>query len=288
MDSMKKLVAGGVVLTLAGVLAVWAASTTRAGAQGLDVMTLVGPGSSIGVTVREVTQEEADKAKLAQPVGVVIESVRPGSPAEKAGFRTGDIVLDFNGERVLSVRQFTRVVRESAPRRQVEAVVVRGTSRQTLQVVPEVTGEIAAAPLLRDFSREFRRELPRSVPRDFNFDFGPEAFRFREIAPGPALGVSVLPLGSQLAEYFGVKNGALVTEVQSGTPAADAGLKAGDVITAINGRVVTNAGEVRSELRGAEPGAGVDIAVTRDRKSLMLKATLPPRARPSGRGGVAI
>jgi hypothetical protein len=83
---MKKFVAGGVVLALVAALGVWAAWPSRVRAQGLDITTLVGPGSSIGVTVREVTQQDADRAKLAQPVGVVVESVRPGSPAEAAGF----------------------------------------------------------------------------------------------------------------------------------------------------------------------------------------------------------
>lgn len=285
---MKKFVVGGALVVAAAALIVWAVWPAPARAQGLDPLTLVGPGSSIGVTVREVTQVDADTAKLAQPVGVVVESVRPGSPAASAGFRAGDIVLDFNGERIVSVRQFTRVVRESAPRRQVDAVVVRGTARETLKVVPEATGEIAVAPLLRDLGPQLRRELPRALPRDFDFNFDPDVLRFRNRAGGPTLGASVTPLSDQLAAYFGVTGGALVSSVESGTPAADAGLKAGDVITAINGRTVASAADVRQELRSAEPGASVDIAVTRDRKPLMLKATIPARDTRSGRRGLPV
>jgi S1-C subfamily serine protease len=93
-------------------------------------------------------------------------------------------------------------------------------------------------------------------------------------------------LGDQLADYFGVKGGALVASVGANTPAADAGLKAGDVITAIDGRSVTTAADIAAALREARAGEGVDISVTRDRKPLMLKV-MPGRLA-SGRGGLPV
>ena len=100
----------------------------------------IGSTASIGVGIREVMGEDAAKAKMAQPSGVYVESVREGSPAAKAGIQAGDIVIDFDGERVRSASHFTRLVQESVPNRQVAAVVVRGTSKQTLNVVPEASG----------------------------------------------------------------------------------------------------------------------------------------------------
>jgi serine protease Do len=64
------------------------------------------------VGIRDVTTDDATKAKMAQPSGVYIESVREGSPAAKAGMQTGDIVVDFDGERVRSASHFTRLVRK--------------------------------------------------------------------------------------------------------------------------------------------------------------------------------
>jgi S1-C subfamily serine protease len=78
--------------------------------------------------------------------------------------------------------------------------------------------------------------------------------------------------------------------VESGSAAAAAGLKAGDVITAIDGRTVSSAADIAREVRRAQGDGGVDISVTRDRKSMMLKATIPG-ARPavrSGRGGLPV
>ena len=93
-------------------------------------------------------------------------------------------------------------------------------------------------------------------------------------------------MSDQLAGYFGVKGGALVASVGANTPAADAGLKAGDVITAIDGRGVATAADIAEALRGARAGDGVDVSVTRDRKPLMLKVV--PGQPASGRGGLPV
>jgi len=106
-------------------------------------------------------------------------------------------------------------------------------------------------------------------------------------ATGNTLGVTVSPLSEQLASYFGVKQGVLVSAVASNSPAAAAGVRAGDVITAINGQSVSSSADITRALR-ERTGESAEISVTRDKKSLSLKATVPgrtPRA-PSGRGGL--
>jgi S1-C subfamily serine protease len=128
--------------------------------------------------------------------------------------------------------------------------------------------------------------LPRQLPREFNFYIDPDLQRRRPFVVGPSLGVEVTPLSDQLAEYFGVTGGALVASVGANTPAADAGLKAGDVITAIDGRGVTTAADIAEALREARAGEGVDVSVTRDRKPLMLKVV--PGQPASGRGGLPV
>ena len=135
-----------------------------------------GSTASIGVGIREVMGEDAAKAKMAQPSGVYVESVREGSPAARAGIQAGDIVIDFDGERVRSTSHFTRLVQESVPNRQVAAVVVRGTSKQTLNVVPEASGGFN---ILAGWRRLRLQELQRQAPRNFNFDFNPETLRRR-------------------------------------------------------------------------------------------------------------
>ena len=95
------------------------------------------------------------------------------------------------------------------------------------------------------------------------------------------LGVNVQELTPELAAYFGVKDGLLVNSVQADTPAAKAGIKAGDVIGAVNGKAVVTSSELVKEL--ADKEGEVTIGVTRDRKALSLKAILEPRKAPARR-----
>ncbi len=244
-----------------------------------------GSMASIGVSIRDVMGEDAAKAKLAQPSGVYVESVREGSPAAKAGIQAGDIVIDFDGERVRSASHFTRLVQESVPNRQIAAVVVRGTSKQTLNVVPEASGGLN---ILTGDGRRQLQELQRPVPRNFNFDFNPDTLRRALPVTGSTLGVAVSPLTDQLASHFGVNQGVLVNAVTSDSPAAGAGVRAGDVITAVNGQTVSSSRDITRALR-ENRGETVDRAVTRDKKSLSLKATIPARGRnPSGRSGLPV
>jgi S1-C subfamily serine protease len=239
--------------------------------------------ASIGVGIRDVTSDDAAKARLGQPSGVYIESVREGSPAARAGIQTGDIVVDFDGERVRSASHFTRLVQESVPDREVAVVVVRGTSKQNLKVSP------AAGPFnLRSNNGRILQDLQLNVPRG-NFNFDDNTLRRVLPATGATLGVTVSPLSDQLASYFGVKEGVLVSAVTSNSPAAAAGVRAGDVITAINGQSVSSSGDITRALR-ERTGDAAEISVMRDKKSLSLKATLPGRTirTPSGRGGLPV
>jgi S1-C subfamily serine protease len=290
---MKKFIGGAVALVaLAAVIsaamiaaAMFSARPVAAQARPNVLVRALGT-TSIGVTIRDVTSEDAAKAKMAQAGGVYVESVREGTPAARAGSQSGDIVIDFDGERVRSATHFTRLVQESAPNRQVAAVVVRGTSKQTVNVVPESANRIN--DLLSGGRGRALENLQRE-PRNFNFNFDADALRRALPLGGGGLGVTVAPLTDQLAGYFGVKEGVLVTGVTSNSPAAEAGLRAGDVITAINGQNVTGSADVTRALRQRRSEGTLDIAVTRDKKSLSLKATIPDRSRtPSGRSGLPI
>jgi len=283
---MKKFIgSAGPIAAFAAILAatvtaavMMAVRPVAAQAQPRVIMQTIG-AASIGVTIRDVTSEDAAKAKMAQPAGVYVESVREGTAAAKAGLQAGDIVIEFDGERVRSASHFTRLVQESVPDRQVAAVVVRGTSKQTLNVIPEAVGTNF---LSRNLFRP--QDLQLQVPRNFNFDVEPNFLRRALPLSGNALGVSVTPLSEQLAAYFGVKDGVLVNDVTTSSPAASAGLRAGDVITAINGEQVSSAAEITRALRDNR-NETVDISITRDRKSQTLKATVPTRTPPAGRSG---
>ena len=235
---------------------------------------LTGRTSMLGVMVRDASAEDISRAKLSQPGGVVVQSVTQGSAAERAGLKQGDVIVEFDGERVRSARQFTRLVQDTPAGRTVKAIVARDGSRRTLDVTPEEPRHARAElpyleglPDVPRISEDVQRKLEDLQQRL------PGLEREMERARSLRLGTALLPLSDQLAEHFGVKRGVLVASVDVNSTAARAGLMAGDVITAINGHEVSSPADVRAELRQAGAGSKIDLRVMRDKKELTLSAT---------------
>jgi S1-C subfamily serine protease len=274
------------------------------------VMALDGRGSQLGVMVSDVDAK-------ATTGGVTIDEVTDGSPAEKAGIKAGDVVVDYDGERVRSARQFTRLIQETPGGRTVAIGVWRDGKKQTLNATPEnsamtfnVGPEVDRA--MREAERgmrEFRFDMPKTF--DFRFD-GPdrdtrEPRRFEHKMPGGVtpfiagsrgrLGVSVQSLTPDLEEYFGATNGgALVSSVTKDSAAARAGIKAGDVIVSINGKRVSDSDDLVGQMDDVT--GNVTIVVLRDKKETTINAKLdepkgsspqvvrPQVVRPGSRPGV--
>jgi len=217
--------------------------------------------------------------------GVEIDDVHADSAAEKAGLKRGDVILEFDGERVRSSRQFARLVQETPSGKSVKATISRDGKKQDVELTlaegresrvilggPDgVDGRFFNGDVLRGFAErmpELERELRKNMP-NFNYRFDVPG------ASGARLGVTVDELTSQLGEYFGAKDGVLVTSVADGSAAAKAGIKAGDVITSVNGDRVTSASDLIASLRRAgENDAEVSIGIVRDKKDQTVKAKL--------------
>jgi len=235
-------------------------------------------GSRIGVSIREVEESDAKSAKGAT-AGVVVEDVSTDSPASKAGIRKGDVIVEFDGEKVRSVRQLTRLVQETPAGRGVPAVLLREGQRTTVTVTPTDSGRFSFEGLedLADWGRDFKyRVAPRiatpptppappkaPTPPSFVFD--------GLLNRSTRLGISIDSLSPQLAQYFGTKDGVLVTSVTDDSPAAKAGLKAGDVITGFNGNTTGDPSELRRRIQSLADGDEFTIAAMRDRKPVTLK-----------------
>lgn len=250
-----KLVA--VLVAVAGVTAVALAYAPAAGQHAVVPESrphaVVSPRADIGATVRD-----AD-------AGVVVDEVTPDGPAARAGLKAGDVLLSFDGERVRSARQFTRLVAESAPDRAVTAAIERDGKRTELRVTPAAQAFAFDSERLRERLGD-AEELMARLP--FEFDW-----------PGAhaRLGVTVQELTPQLEKYFGAGRGVLVASVADGSPAAQAGLEAGDVITAIGGQPVRTPVDVTRAVRKAE--GEVPLTIVRDRKETMLKAKIQRHPR---------
>ncbi len=238
-----------------------------------------GSGSYLGVVLRDVSQADVERHGLSGEYGAYVESVSKGSPATKAGLQADDVIRSWNGQRVESVAQLTRFVRETPPKRAVRLGVAREGAERTVSVTLgeradaawAVRGRLADGSQMRvrimDEMREKMREVREKVREarlrvcavriEEETDEGGGERRVVIIRGGRGrLGVRLQELTDQLGEYFGVQGGegALVTSVRDESPAAKAGLQAGDVIVALGGESVGDPGEVVGSVRGAEAG----------------------------------
>jgi serine protease Do len=274
-------------LALAGAVAVAVSSVVAQAPQDETrrreprVWMLDGRGAQLGVTVEDVAN------------GVRIEDVDADSAAAKAGLRSGDVVVDVDGERVRSARQFARLIQESPQGRSVSLGVMRDGSRQTVEVTPESRSQTFSFGYFDGdrIGREVERSLRDLEPRlrEFRFDARPFDFDFdfdgipRITSPRGRLGVQTNELTPELAEYFGARDGGvLVARVTPDSPAAKAGLKAGDVITSVDGDRVRDTRELVNELRDKD--GEVTLGIVRDKSETSVKATIEERpARPAFR-----
>jgi membrane-associated protease RseP (regulator of RpoE activity) len=238
-----------------------------------------GRGVELGVTVRDLDSEQ-----LKTGSGVVVEDVRSGSAAEKAGLRKGDVIVEFDGERVRGQRHLSRLVSETPEGRTVKAAVTRDGKRVDLSVTP-ATAERAAGSDFEFFvpGPDHMPGMPREGWRFYSDEPGIQAFKRGDglfMSGRGRLGVGIESLTPQLAEYFGTKGGALITNVQPESPAAKAGLKAGDVITSVNGSEITDPRGLTDAVRKADDGATLSLGYVRDKKTGTATATLEKPERP--------
>ena len=240
-------------------------------------MTMAGSGQGyLGVNVREIDAERTRELKLRDEYGVEITQVEAESPASKAGLKNGDVVLEYNAQRVEGLEQFIRLVRETPPNRQVKLLVSSGGSQRTV---------LATTAVRR--SREFQMppevaERLRSLPRELGSLGMPGVFMSRR----GMIGIEAEAVTEQLAQFFGVKSGVLIRSVDKGMPAEKAGLKAGDIITKIDDKSVGNPREVTLNVKTAAKKKTFPVTLTRDKKEITLQLTMDEEpAKPVTRGG---
>jgi len=284
----KKMSAGGLAVLIALVAGSHAAQATertdgtqdasnqsRQESTRREQVVIAGRGARIGATIDDLATAEADRLKLGG--GAMVKDVTPDGPASKAGLRPGDVVVEFDAERVRSARQLSRLVQESTVGRTLPMKVVRDGRRMDLTITP-IEVESTAMPPLDRFPRLDNLLSGRFPP------FDPDDFA--DLFPGPRLGVSVHELTPQLSQYFGANGGVLVASVEESSAAARAGLKAGDVITSVSGSPIASRSELLAALRRSGGGA-ITLGVVRDRKESTVTAQIEERRaiRPSPRTG---
>ncbi len=242
---------------------------------------LIDGGGFLGVYAENISRENMSRYHMNQVRGVGVTQVVKDSPAEKAGLRKDDVILRLDGENVTSVRKLNRVVSELAPDQSVKVAISRGGSEQ------EVTATIG-----KRNNTNMVQNLLGGEPRVFKWE-GPDLKNFKWETPFPnmdklpndgnlsfflnnsrRIGVSTMSLTKQLADYFGIADGkgALVTSVTEDGPAAKAGVKAGDVITAVDGETVDSPGDISRVINRKKEG-DVTLTIIRNKSQQTIRVT---------------
>ncbi len=198
----------------------------------------------LGVSIQPVTSDLAKSLKLNETTGALVSSVTDGSPAEKAGLKAGDVIVEFNGEKVARADRLPSFVAMTPIGREVPMSVIRDGKplRLTAKVGEQVEAKEAAAK--------------------------PEKAEAR-------LGLTVEPITPRLAEELKLRDkaGLVVRGVDDASPAADAGIQAGDVIVEVNRQPVRSAADMHHQLDNNAKGTPVLLLVHRGAGSLFVTVT---------------
>ena len=198
--------------------------------------------------------------------GVLVRSVEANSPAEKAGLKANDLIVQFNKQDVVGVLQLQRLVNETPVGRSVDVVVRRDSKEQTVKVTSEKapfpsTLFHVQQPDFTAFSDRLNNEV--HIREQVNNGFQP--FIVATSASSVSLaGVRADSLTPQLRDFFGVKpgEGVLISFVDANSAASKAGLAAGDVVTAIDGRTISSPQDFNREVRSR---TGFTLKVVRNK-----------------------
>ena len=252
--------------------------------------TTAGPGGAwIGVRLQDLDENLREAMNIDRHVqGALVSDVMDDSPAEKAGLEDGDVIVEVAGHRTTNVDEVTSAVRGLEPGEKGALVVIRNGQSRGLDIVPSSRsesfewtdqgdkGDRKVRKFVFKSDKDHARKMEQYFEQDEKGDQDRQIRFFRADAnKGGYLGVQSMEVG-QLADYFGAAEdeGVLITEVVEESPAAEAGLKAGDVILAVGDEEVGDPEELREAVRDQKPGETVRIEILRKGERSTVTAKL--------------
>jgi len=209
----------------------------------------------LGVVIQPVTHELAQHLGVKARDGVLVTEVMPGTPGEQAGLKAGDVIVDFAGRKMSNPMELQGAVERVKIGSKQQLTVLRDGKRRELTVT------------VREQPADFGRTSSRT---DTPGDGKSESSRFEN------LGFQVEPLTDEVADHLGLAGheGLVVTEVDPGSPAAEAGLTTGVLITHVDREPVDDVAKLRKAVEEASEEKGILLRV-RDRRGARFIVVKP-------------
>ncbi len=205
----------------------------------------------MGVLTQNIDESLARGLGLKDTSGALISEVTPDSPASRGNLKVGDVVVEFNGEKILTSAQLRDAAAKSAPGARVDVVVIRDGKRVTLSLVLGERPEPMAAKASQKPAPE-RRSTGK-------------------------LGLSLQTLTPDIARQLGYGNdaGVVITDVAAGSAADDAQLQRGDLIKEVNRAPVRNVEEFEAAVKSLKSGDTAALLVRRGQDTVFVPIKIP-------------
>lgn len=196
----------------------------------------------LGVSLQDIDRNLAEAYKLSKPEGSLITQVAPNSPAAKAGFKAGDVILKFNGTPISRTSELLNYLNRAAPNQSIQLEVLRDDSRRNISAM------LSTAP----------------------DDTPAKADAAQQPSKGPVLGVSIRDLNASELNQLGTKGGILIQDVRRGGVAAQARLMPGDVVTQINNKAISNTRDFVAAVADLKKNTVARVAIIRESQRVIV------------------
>ena len=195
----------------------------------------------LGVMLQDVDRNLAESYNLSKPEGSLITQVAPNSPAAKAGFKAGDVILKFNGTPISRTGELLNYLNRVGPNQKIQLEVLRDDKRQN------ISATLITAP-----------------------DDTPAKAEATPVRKGPVIGVSIRNLTADETSRLKLKGGVLIQDVRAGGIAAQARIQPGDVVTQINNKVVNNSEDFVKAVSDLKNGSIARVSLIREGQSAIV------------------
>jgi serine protease Do len=197
--------------------------------------------SYLGVMLQDIDRNLAESYNLPKPEGSLVTQVTPNSPAAKAGFKSGDVILKFNGSAISRTSDLLNYLNRTLPNQVIQLQVLRDDK------VRNISATLTTAP----------DDTPAKVEQTAQ-------------QKGPVLGVTIRNLTANEQSQLDVKGGILVQEVKLGGIAAQSRMIAGDIITQINNKAILNSDDFIQSVSELKKGSIARVSIIRQNQHAML------------------